>query len=76
MITHHPHQRLNIRFNGIKISQRQQTYDQTKEELKGLLLVISWRCQTSMPLSYAGKRSWEGALSYPKCPKNTDIAKI
>ena len=76
MITYEPHQRLNIRFNGIKISQRQQTYDPTKEELEGLLLVITWRCQTSMPLSYAGKRSWEGALSYPKYPKNIDIAKI
>ena len=76
MITHHPHQRLNIRFNGIKISQRQQTYDQTKEELEGLLLVITWRCQTSMPLSYAGKRSWEGCLVVSKISRNTDIAKI
>ena len=76
MITHHPHQRLNIRFNGIKISQRQQTYDQTKEELEGLLLVISWRCQTAMPLSYAGKRSWEGAFVVSKMSQNIDIAKI
>ena len=76
MIKHHPHQRLNIRFNGIKISQRQQTYDQTKEELEGLLLVISWRCETSMPSSYAGKRSWEGAFVVSKMSQNIDIAKI